>query len=47
MRQINKIMNEVKESEGYVRPILLLNYFIILLLEVGHLLVFVVNRDVS
>jgi len=35
--------NEVKESEGYARPILLLNYFIILLVEVGHLLVFVMN----
>ena len=38
-------MNEVTEGEGYVRPILLLNDFIIVLLvEVGDLLVFVVNR---
>ena len=40
---MNRIMNQVKESEGYARPILLPNYFIILLVEVGHLLVFVMN----
>ena len=38
-------MNEVTESEGYSRPILLLNDFIILLVEVGCLLVLVMNRD--
>jgi len=39
-------MNEVMKSEGYIRPILLLNDFIILLVEVGDLLVFVMNRNV-
>jgi len=38
-------MNEVTKGEGYIRPILFLNNLIILLVEVGHFLVFVMNRS--
>ena len=39
------MVNEVTKGEGYIRPILLLNDFIILLVEVGQFLVFVMNRN--
>ena len=38
-------MNEVMEGEGYSRPILLLSNFTILILEVGCLLVLIMNQD--
>lgn len=42
---MSQMVNEVTEGEGYARPILLLDNFIILLVEIGVLLVFVVNRN--
>jgi hypothetical protein len=38
-------MNEVTKGEGYIRPILLLDNLIILLVEVGNFLVFVMDRN--
>lgn len=38
-------MNEVTKGEGYIRPILLFGTFIILLVEIGSFLVFVMNRN--
>lgn len=37
-------MNEVTESEGHIRQVLLLSNLIILLVEVGNFLVFVMDR---
>ena len=37
-------MNEVTEGEGYIRQVLLLSNLIVLLVEVGNFLVFVMDR---
>ena len=38
-------MKEVTEGEGYIRPLRLFNNLVILLVEVGNFLVFVMDRN--